>query len=120
MGFRIGLHTGGAYPRRLAAVLPFVDWVGFDIKAPSDRYADITGVPGSDKKAMESLRLLLDSGVDHDLRTTVHARQLDNEDVGRINAELAVAGAGPTRVQQFRPDGCVDAGLLADQATISR
>ena len=33
-GYKIGLHTGGMYPRRLRAVLPFLDWVGLDIKAP--------------------------------------------------------------------------------------
>ena len=34
LGFRIGLHTAGPYPGRLAQVLPLVDWVGFDIKTP--------------------------------------------------------------------------------------
>ena len=29
LGFKIGLHTGGMYPQRLAAVLPLVDWVGW-------------------------------------------------------------------------------------------
>ena len=33
-GFKIGLHTGGAYPRRLAALFRHVDWIGFDVKAP--------------------------------------------------------------------------------------
>ena len=47
LGFAIGLHTGGAYPRRLASVLPLVDWVGFDAKAPAARYGDVTGVEGS-------------------------------------------------------------------------
>nr|NLD41558.1 anaerobic ribonucleoside-triphosphate reductase activating protein [Actinomycetales bacterium] len=37
MGFEVALHTAGAYPRRLAEVLPLVDWVGLDIKAlPED------------------------------------------------------------------------------------
>jgi len=37
-GFLVGLHTGGAYPGRLAAVLPYVDWVGLDVKAPARLY----------------------------------------------------------------------------------
>src|SRR5665648_131400 len=36
--FAVGLHTGGAYPRRLAELLPLVDWVGLDIKALPDDY----------------------------------------------------------------------------------
>ena len=34
LGYKIGLHTGGYRPEALAKVLPLVDWVGFDIKAP--------------------------------------------------------------------------------------
>ncbi len=35
MGFATGLHTGGMYPERLAAVLPLLDWVGLDVKGPA-------------------------------------------------------------------------------------
>ena len=38
-GFRGRAAHGGAYPRRLAAVLPHVDWVGIDVKAPRGEYA---------------------------------------------------------------------------------
>ncbi|MEK7361688.1 MAG: anaerobic ribonucleoside-triphosphate reductase activating protein, partial [Pseudomonadota bacterium] len=45
LGYRIGLHSAGIYPRRFAEVLPLVDWVGFDAKAPFDAaYERITGV----------------------------------------------------------------------------
>ncbi len=46
LGFKIGLHTGGAYPRRLAKVLPLVDWVGLDVKAPRAEYECVTGDRG--------------------------------------------------------------------------
>ena len=39
MGFRVGLHTAGTYPSRLAQVLSLVDWIGFDIKAPFAEYS---------------------------------------------------------------------------------
>ena len=53
LGFAIGLHTAGIYPRRLAEVLPLVDWVGFDVKAPFDAaYERITGVRGSGAAAL--------------------------------------------------------------------
>ena len=39
--------NGDAIPDRLAAVLPLVDWIGFDVKAPFERYDSLTGVPGS-------------------------------------------------------------------------
>lgn len=68
LGYKTGLHTGGAYPRRLASILPLLDWVGFDVKAPPSGYDAITQRPGSDYAAWESLRLLLSS------RRTPHRR----------------------------------------------
>ncbi|MGW2232167.1 anaerobic ribonucleoside-triphosphate reductase activating protein, partial [Streptomyces formicae] len=39
LGYAVGLHTGGAYPRRFGALLAegLVDWVGFDVKATAPR-----------------------------------------------------------------------------------
>jgi pyruvate formate lyase activating enzyme len=72
LGFLIGLHTSGAYPRRLAALLEsgLVDWVGFDVKARPENLAAVTGVTASAAAMTESLRLLLASGVDYQVRTT--------------------------------------------------
>lgn len=36
-GFEVALHTSGVYPERLAKVLPLIEWVGLDIKAPVRR-----------------------------------------------------------------------------------
>ena len=47
MGFKVGLHTAGIYPRKLAAVLPLVDWIGIDVKAPFESYERVTGVSKS-------------------------------------------------------------------------
>lgn len=113
LGYRIGLHTGGPSPERFAKVLPLVDWVGFDIKAPFDEYDRITRVPGSGAKAKESLKLLLLSAADYELRTTVHPKLLDAAAIDRLNADLAALGAGPTKIQEFRPQGCTDPELLA-------
>ncbi len=106
LGFRIGLHTAGPYPDRLAALLPLVDWVGLDIKAPFDRYDSITGAPGSGDKARASLRHLLDSGVSYEVRTTVHPSLLNREDICHLMEQLASSGVGRYAVQAFRAAGC--------------
>ena len=73
LGYRIGLHTAGAYPARLIPLLPLLDWVGLDIKAPLDsRYDRITGVRDSATPVLESLRIILSAGISYQLRTTVH------------------------------------------------
>jgi pyruvate formate lyase activating enzyme len=113
MGFRTGLHTGGPYAQRLARVLPLLDWVGFDVKAPFAEYDRITGVPGSGLRARESLRLLQASGVAHELRTTVHPRLLGPADLDRIGADLAEMGLPMPQLQPFRAEGCIDTELCA-------
>ena len=116
MGFRVALHTGGAYPRRLAEVLPLVDWVGFDVKAPFPDYASITGAAGSGDAALASARLVIDSGVACEFRTTVHPRQLGPQTVERLAGDLARMGVRQYVLQAFRAQGCADGALAQDAA----
>jgi len=111
--FAVGLHTGGAYPRRLAEVLPLVDWIGFDAKAPSGGYASVTGVAGSEGAAFESLRRVLESGVPHEIRTTVHPSLVPDDALLRLADELAALGVRQWVLQPFRPTGCADTALVA-------
>ena len=104
-GFGVGLHTAGAYPRRLAAVLPDVDWVGLDIKAPPGRYAALTGVPAAARAAFDSLRLVLDAGVPVQVRTTVDPTVLTEDDVTDLAALLAGLGVRDHVLQEVRATG---------------
>lgn len=113
LGFKVGLHTAGIFPDRLAEVLPLLDWVGLDIKAPFDkRYDRITQREHSFEAPAGSLRLLLASGVVYELRTTVHADLLSPDDLTEISGMLESLRARPTRLQPFRPEGCADTDLL--------
>ena len=62
-GFAVGLHTAGAYPRRLADVLAtgLVDWVGLDVKALPDSYLQVVGRQRAGERAWECLRILIDA-----------------------------------------------------------
>lgn len=111
LGFKVGLHTGGAYPRRLAEVLPLVDWVGLDAKAPFADYARITGVEGSGERARSSLERVLASGVEHEIRTTVHPALLADDEVASLARALADRGVKRYVLQAFRTHGCADAEL---------
>jgi pyruvate formate lyase activating enzyme len=112
LGFRVGLHTGGAYPRRLAEVLPLVDWVGLDAKAPFADYPRITGVAGSGERARASLELVLASGIAHDIRTTVHPALLTDTEVVSLAQDLSARGVKRYVIQAFRSQGCADAALV--------
>ncbi len=111
MGFKIGLHTGGMVPKKLAAVLPQVDWVGMDVKAPFADYARITGVAGSGRHALASLELLLASGVEYEIRTTVHPALLTDANLGALAHDLAGRGVRRYVIQAFRSQGCGDDAL---------
>lgn len=113
MGFEVGVHTCGAYPERLREVLPFVDWVGLDVKAPWDAYERVTRVPGTGERVRESLEAVLAAGVDMEARTTWHPALLSGEDIATIAHELAGRGVRSWAVQAYRSVGT--AGELPDE-----
>lgn len=111
LGFETGLHTGGAYPGRFARVLPLLDWVGFDFKAPFPEYGKVVGFSHGEL-ARQSLRLLRDAGTDCEIRTTWHPALLSPDDLAAMAETLAAEGFAEWVIQVFRPDGCRDAALL--------
>ena len=98
-GFRVGLHTAGACPERLARLLPRLDWVGLDIKALPEDYPATTGVPGSGERAWRSLELVRDSGVAFDVRVTRHPDLLPDDRLARLRARLADHGVATPTLQ---------------------
>ncbi len=104
IGYQIGLHTGGYHPVRFKEVLPIVDWVGFDIKAPlvADRYREVTGGIADVEKVKESLQLLANSGVAFECRTTCDPRFLSKDDIYTIANSLKKMGVKEYYLQKYR------------------
>ncbi|HRC27044.1 MAG TPA: anaerobic ribonucleoside-triphosphate reductase activating protein, partial [Alphaproteobacteria bacterium] len=100
LGFEVALHTAGPSPERLARLLPLLDWVGFDVKAPFESYACVTGFEKSGLKALESLRLLKDSGVPFEVRTTVDPSGMDGAMIDRMAAQLYDLGISRWVIQE--------------------
>ena len=75
LGYKIKLDTNGSFPERLKALLDFglVDYVAMDIKQTPERYEDASGANHKEVVPLveQSLRLLTDSGIPFELRTTV-------------------------------------------------
>lgn len=116
LGFAVGLHTACIYPRRLATVLPLVDWVGFDVKAPFEHYQAITGRPGSGARVRDAVRMIVDSGVEHECRTTVHPALHRNDQIEGLAVELARMGVRRYALQCVRQQGIADAVLATPPA----
>jgi pyruvate formate lyase activating enzyme len=74
LGYPIKLDTNGYRPQTLRMLLEqkLVDYVAMDLKNDPDGYGDAVGLQEPDlDRVGESIRLLLGSGVDFELRTTV-------------------------------------------------
>ena len=103
MGFKVALHTAGTHPDRLRRVLPRLNWVGLDIKTSFEQYPQLTGIAGSGAKARESLALLLESGIDYEVRTTADPTLLSRKTLIELADQLADAGVTRYVLQQCRP-----------------
>lgn len=106
LGFEIGLHTSGSYPQRLAELLPEVDWVALDIKAPFGEYEKITSVADSGKQALTCAEAILAADVGYEFRTTVHPSLLNEEEILDMAKVLAGMGVKNYALQSFRAQGC--------------
>ena len=111
LGFGVGLHTAGMYPRRLQEVLPLVDWVGMDIKATQQGYDAITRTADSAKTVWASAKLLVASGVAHEFRTTVHPGLHTPSEILALAQTLSAMGVRNYVLQVFRSTGCKDDDL---------
>ncbi|MCB1775660.1 MAG: anaerobic ribonucleoside-triphosphate reductase activating protein [Gammaproteobacteria bacterium] len=110
-GFRVGLHTAGCYPERLDELLPYIDWVGLDIKAHPEDYGVLTGIAGSGEKAFESLEYLVGSGVDHEVRVTVHDDLLPPPRLRELLERIDSYGPAAVSVQRCRSESMLDPSL---------
>ncbi|OGB03013.1 MAG: anaerobic ribonucleoside-triphosphate reductase activating protein [Burkholderiales bacterium RIFCSPHIGHO2_12_FULL_61_11] len=115
LGFEAALHTGGMYPRRLAELLPLLDWTGLDIKGPLQRHDAITGAPGSGLRSRESLGYLLASGVAYECRTTWHPGLFSVDELLALADELATLGVTHWALQECRAAGAAPFALTPVQ-----
>jgi pyruvate formate lyase activating enzyme len=115
--YKIGLHTGGAYPENLRKLLPYLDWIGFDVKAPTGLYGAITHIDASEVAARKSLNLVLAERerrkntaqkLDIQFRTTVDPMVLNDAEIARLKDELAAKGIDDLVLQTARTQGAPD------------
>ena len=113
MGFAVKLDTNGSEPEVLKEILEndLVDYIAMDIKAPLDKYKQVTKALSltAKDKVKESIELISGSGVDHEFRTTVVEALLTPEDMKAIR-KLVPAGS-TYRLQKFCPEHAFNPAL---------
>lgn len=117
MGFQVGLHTAGAYPRRLTEILPLIDWIGIDAKSPFSDYERTTGISGSGEQALACAKAVIQSGIAHEFRTTAHPDLLSEETLLSFAETLSSMGVQNFALQVFRKTGCDNDALEAVKGT---
>ena len=108
-GLLIKLDTNGSRPDRLERLLEadLIDRAAMDVKAPLDRYREVTGSKVDAESIIRSAAILRASGRPHLFRTTVVPGLIGVEDIETIGRWLW--GADVYQVQQFSPVGTLDA-----------
>lgn len=111
MGFLIGLHSAGIKPSLFKQTLPWVDWVGFDIKALPENHVATTCTKGSGQANWLSLDYLLASKADYEVRTTVHWHLFNPQQLRLLAQKLAAKGVRHFVVQLARSKQILDTTL---------
>ncbi|RMH81331.1 MAG: anaerobic ribonucleoside-triphosphate reductase activating protein [Acidobacteria bacterium] len=108
MGYLVKLDTNGSMSKVLKRLIDegAVDYVAMDIKAPLVKYDEVVGVKVDKPSLLESIRLIMTSGVEYEFRTTVVKEQLSKEDILQI-VEL-IKGAKKYYLQKFIPGKTLD------------
>lgn len=109
LGFAVKLDTNGSFPEMLEKVLPDLDYVAMDIKAPLEKYSQIVNVDVDTSKSLKSIEILKNGGVDYEFRTTVVKSQLSFEDFEKIGQ--LIQGAPRYYLQKFVASKILDKGL---------
>lgn len=99
IGFLVKLDSNGSNPEVLEEVLPLVDYVAMDIKAPLEKYSQLAGVKVDTGKIMKSIDVIKNSGIEYEFRNTFVRPLLEVDDFKKIG-EL-VQGAKKFVIQKF-------------------
>ena len=106
LGFLVKLDTNGLDPKHLSKLLNIksrlIDYIAMDMKAPlNNKHKEVCGKEVELETLQNSIKLIINSGIEHEFRTTVIPGVLDNKDIEAI--ARSISGAKKYALQQFVP-----------------
>lgn len=113
MGFLVKLDSNGTNPDIIekAAKDKLVDYLAMDVKAPLEKYSFVAGVKVNIENIRRSIRVIMNSGLEYQFRTTVVKQFLSVDDLRQIC--LLIRGASQYVLQRFKHSGkLVDESFL--------
>jgi len=104
LGYLIKVDTNGSYPKKLQEIIDkkLVNYLDMDVKAPKKKYDKLTGVKTDIKKVDQSIKIIKNSGIDYEFKTTFVPELLTKEDIVEIGKWLK--GSKKYYLQQFKND----------------
>jgi pyruvate formate lyase activating enzyme len=111
LGFLVMLETNGSNPKMLKELIDkeLINYIAMDIKAPLERYNEVTGVKINKKKIQKSVDIIHNSGMDYELRTTIIPKYFKKKDALAIGKWLK--GSKCYYLQQFVKEKTLDKNL---------
>ena len=122
LGYSVKLDTNGSNPKMLEELIDkkLIDYVAMDIKAPLgvkaqsskfkvQNYETATGVKGFLEKVKKSVKIIKDSGIDYEFRTTVVPTLHTAEDILEIARHIS--GARKYCLQNFSNKEAMEPGF---------
>lgn len=110
--FLVKIDTNGSFPLRLEELIKekLVDWIAMDVKAPLERYKEVTRSNVKEEDIRQCIEIVKNSGLEYMFRTTVVPGLVDREDIQKISELLS--GSRIFQIQQFSPLNTVDSLYL--------
>lgn len=101
------LDSNGSHPEVISALVKSrsVDYFAIDIKQTREKYTILCGEKVNPEKTFETAKIVIDSGIDHEFRTTVAEGEHTEEDIEKIAA--SITGAKRYFLQNFRNPGAI-------------
>ncbi|MCK4365209.1 MAG: anaerobic ribonucleoside-triphosphate reductase activating protein [Thermoplasmatales archaeon] len=120
LGYLIKIDTNGMYPEKLKELIDkkLVDYIAMDVKAPKNKYDNLTGVKTNIKKIGESIEIIKNSNIDYEFKTTFAPGLLGKQDI--IDIAKWLEGSKRYYLQQFKSDAPLISSKLQNVEPYSR
>lgn len=119
LDFLVKLDSNGYRPDVLSEIFnkKLIDYIAMDIKAPLEKYSQITCINTDIEKIKQSINLILNSGIPYEFRTTVLKSQLSFVDFEKISK--LISGADKYFLQKFEVKTRIQNENLINEQTYS-
>ena len=104
----VKVDTNGSFPARLEDLIAkdLIDSIAMDVKAPLEKYQEVTRTAVDVQKIRRSIDIIMHSGRNYVFRITAVPGMIDKEDMQKIGRMLK--GAKAFQIQQFVPVNTLD------------